>query len=182
MRPFLIVHQANLFSPMQSVSCKYLLLNLIAVLACALPGCSSILDCSIRPRELNLDAIPESRSTQIQIDHRLLGTPIDAEHTVTKGDVLGIYIADVLGDREELPQVAYPSFRTKNSPIEPFVGQPIKVESDGTIKLPYVEPIYVQGLSLPQVRDTISTQYVSVKGLVKEGRSKKRAAAMCLCR
>jgi len=76
--------------------------------------------------------------------------------------VLGIYIADVLGDREELPQVAYPSFRTKNSPIEPFVGQPIKVESNGTIKLPYVEPIYVEGMSLPQVRDEISNQYVNI--------------------
>ena len=156
---------------MQSVSYKYLLMNLIAILGCALTGCTSILDCSVRPCDLTLDSIPESRSTQVQIDHRLLGTPIDAEHTVTKGDVLGIYIADVLGDREELPQVAYPSFRTKNSPIEPFVGQPIKVESNGTIKLPYVEPIYVEGMSLPQVRDEISNQYVNIQGLVKEGRS-----------
>jgi len=171
MRLFLIVRQAESVNPMQPVSCKYLLLYLLAILACAQTGCTSILDCSIRPGDLHFDAIPESRSTQIQIDHRLLGTPIDAEHTVTKGDVLGIYIADVLGDREELPQVAYPSFRTKNSPIEPFVGQPIKVESDGTIKLPYVDPIYVEGMSLPQVRDTIATQYVNVGGLVKEGRS-----------
>ena len=156
---------------MQSVSCKYLTVNIIAILVCALTGCSSILDCSIRPHELQFDAIPESRSTQVQIDHRLLGTPIDAEHTVTKGDVLGIYIADVLGDREELPHVAYPSFRTKNSPIEPFVGQPIKVESNGTIKLPYVSPIFVEGMSLPQVRDQISAQYVNKEGLVKEGRS-----------
>lgn len=138
---------------------------------CALTGCSSILNSSVRPSELQFDAIPESRSAQVQIDHRLLGTPIDAEHTVTQGDVLGIYIADVLGDREELPHVAYPSFRTKNSPIEPFVGQPIKVESNGTIQLPYVSPIYVEGMSLPQVRDEISTQYVQKEGLVKAGRS-----------
>lgn len=156
---------------MQSNLRKHLLLILIAMLGCALTGCTSILDCSVRPGDLQLIDIPESRSTQVQIDHRLLGNPIDAEHTVTKGDVLGIYIADVLGDRDELPEVAYPSFRTKNSPIEPFVGQPIKVESDGTIKLPYVKPIFVEGLSLPQVRDQISTQYVNVEGLVKEGRS-----------
>jgi hypothetical protein len=156
---------------MRPVSSQFLLLNLIALLLCALTGCQSVLRCSIRPNDLHFDAIPESRSTQVQIDHRLLGTPIDAEHTVTKGDVLGIYIADVLGDREELPQVAYPSFRTKNSPIEPFVGQPIKVESDGTIKLPYVSPIQVEGMSLPKVRDAISKQYVNVEGVVKEGRS-----------
>ncbi len=156
---------------MRPVSCNFILLNLIALLLCALPGCKSVMHCSIRPEDLQFDSIPESRSTQVQIDHRLLGTPIDAEHSVTKGDVLGIYIADVLGDREELPQVAYPSFRTKNSPIEPFVGQPIKVESDGTIKLPYVSPIHVEGMSLPQVRDAISTQYVNVEGVVKEGRS-----------
>ena len=126
---------------------------------------------TLRPIDLTHELLPESRSSKIRIDHRLLGAPIDAEHTVAAGDVLGIYIADVLGDREELPQVAYPNFRTKNAPIEPFVGQPVKVESDGTIKLPLTDPMHVDGLSLPQVRDLLTAEYVGNRRLVKDGRS-----------
>lgn len=144
---------------------------LVALSLCALSGCSVLTKNSIRPIDLTYDQIPESRSNKVLIDPRMLGTPIDAEHTVAAGDVLGIYIADVLGNRDELPQVAYPNFRTKNSPIEPFVGQPTKVESDGTIKLPFTEPLYVAGLSLPEVRDVITAEYVQSKRLVKEGRS-----------
>jgi len=152
---------------------QLILCSLIALAVCALGGCRTVVTRhTISPNELlNCGGVPESRSTQVQIDHRLLGTPIDAQHTVATGDVLGIYIADILGDREELPQVAYPSFRTKNAPIEPFVGQPIKVEGDGTIMLPYIEPLYVDGLTLPQVRDAITAEYVTKRRLVKDGRS-----------
>ncbi len=142
-----------------------------ALLVCAQVGCTTITKNSIRPLDLPLDAVAESRSSLVQIDHRFLGAPIDQEHTVATGDVLGIYIADVLGDREELPQVAYPSFRTKNAPIEPFVGHPVKVEADGTIHLPYIDPLFVDGLSLPAVRDLISAEYVGKSGLVQAGRS-----------
>ncbi|MEM7316333.1 MAG: polysaccharide biosynthesis/export family protein, partial [Planctomycetota bacterium] len=99
----------------------------------------------------------------------MLGSTINKEHVVGVGDVLGIYIADVLGSREELPSVSYPSFRTRNAPTEPFVGQPIKVESDGAIQLPYVPPIVVSGMTLQQVRAAIRHEYVT-RNLVQPGR------------
>jgi len=106
----------------------------------------------------------------VPIDFRLLGAPVPSEHTVGKGDVLGIYIADVVGNRDELPSVDYPGFRLRNAPVEPFVGQPIKVDADGTMALPYIKPIYVEGLTIPQVRNQIRAQYVETTKLIQPGR------------
>jgi protein involved in polysaccharide export with SLBB domain len=89
------------------------------------------------------------------LDFRLLATPPTPVHTVDTGDTLGIYIADILGERESLPSVDYPNFRLKNAPITPFVGQPISVEPDGTIHLPMVGAVLVRGLNLAQVRDLL---------------------------
>ncbi len=111
------------------------------------------------PQNLPAQFLAPSRSSQIPIDYRHLGSPIPTEHTVGAGDVLGIYIADILGNREELPKVEYPNFRIRNAPIEPLVGQPIKVESNGTIHLPSIKPIQVGGFSIPQVRQAIVDRY-----------------------
>jgi len=144
--------------------------SIIALLLCGSIGCSSLTKNAVRPCEIPVDAIPASRSKLVPIDHRFLGTPIEHEHRVVAGDVLGIYIADIVGKRDELPQVSYPSFRTKNAPIEPFVGLPFKVESDGTLHLPYTEAIQVEGLSIPEVRDAIIHTYVANRKLIKPGR------------
>lgn len=145
-------------------------LTCMAVL-CAFLGCNRFKQNAISPYQLTCETAAESRSEKVQIDHRMLGAPIAAEHTVAAGDVLGIYIADILGEREELPTVSYPHFRTKNAPIEPFVGHPVKVEPDGTITLPFIEPLQVAELSLPDVRRLITQEYVDNRGLVKPGRS-----------
>ena len=105
------------------------------------------------------------------VDLRLLGAPVPDEHVVGSGDVLGIYIADVVGNRDELPSVDYPGFRLKNAPVEPFVGQPIKVEADGTIALPFVDPIHVNGLTIPAVRKLIEIEYVNNTQLIQPGRA-----------
>jgi protein involved in polysaccharide export with SLBB domain len=104
------------------------------------------------------------------LDFRLLATPPTPVHTVDTGDTLGIYIADILGERESLPSVDYPNFRLKNAPITPFVGQPISVEPDGTIHLPMVGAVLVRGLNLAQVRDLLIHKYSIEKQLIRPGR------------
>jgi len=106
----------------------------------------------------------------VPLDHRLLGGVVPKEHVVGAGDVLGIYVADIIGKREELPAVSYPHYRNRNAPTEPFVGQPIKVEADGTIQLPYIAPIHVDGMTLLEVRNAIRQEYSIKTDFVKDGR------------
>lgn len=108
----------------------------------------------------------ERRTLQVPIDFRTLGRPADPEHIVDAGDTLGVYIADILGDPDTLPAVSYPNFRQRNGPIEPYVGHPIEVEADGEIDLPFIMPLDVRGMTVPEVRQAIIDEYVLNRELI----------------
>ena len=146
-------------------------LAMLALVCLLIPGCHlSPHESSLTPQQLRLDRRAASRSKLVPLDHRFLGGVVPKEHVVGVGDVLGIYVADVLGKREDLPAVLYPHYRIRNAPTEPFVGQPTKVETDGTIQLPYAPPIHVAGMTLQQVREAIRHEYSIRTDLVKPGR------------
>lgn len=140
------------------------------LIAGMLAGCRAPLsDSSVVPQQLPPECRAVARSKQIPIDHRMLGGVVPKEHIAGPGDVLGIYIADILGNREELPSVSYPHYRIRNAPTEPFVGQPIKVETDGSIHLPYIEPFFVEGMTLQEIREAIREAYAATD-FVRPGR------------
>ena len=72
-----------------------------------------------------------SRTGKKTIDLSLLAQPAPAnnEYRVDSGDVLGVYIESVLGNRETPPPVYFPPM--EDAP--PSLGYPIPVRSDGTI-------------------------------------------------
>lgn len=63
------------------------------------------------------------------------------------GEVLGIYIEGVLGDRKPAPPVNIPL----NNETPPSFGFPIPVREDGTISLPLVGVIEVRGMTIAEV-------------------------------
>jgi protein involved in polysaccharide export with SLBB domain len=84
------------------------------------------------------------------------------------GDVLGIYVEGVLGEKDKPPpvqvtQAAYPGQTAPN----PSVGYPILVQEDGTISLPLLEPLNVKGKSQKQVEEMIKKRYVEESILVR---------------
>jgi protein involved in polysaccharide export with SLBB domain len=82
-------------------------------------------------------------------------------------DVLGIWIEGVLGERNQLPPVNFTE--TRNLP--PAVGFPITIRFDGTISLPYIEPVSLQGLSIEAAQQTIRASYLKAQ-ILKEGRER----------
>jgi protein involved in polysaccharide export with SLBB domain len=83
-------------------------------------------------------------------------------------DVLGIWIEGVLGERNQLPPVVSYT-ETRNLP--PAVGFPITIRSDGTISLPYIEPLPLQGLSIEEAQKAIRAAYLKAQ-ILKEGRER----------
>ncbi|HTK76343.1 MAG TPA: sigma-70 family RNA polymerase sigma factor [Gemmataceae bacterium] len=78
------------------------------------------------------------------------------------GDVLGIYIEGVLGEKDRPPPISIPQATVVGQSMPPpSVGYPIFVQADGTISLPLIEPMSVKGKSAKQVEDTIKEKYVS---------------------
>ncbi len=124
----------------------------------------------------NIDAIPVARvpAELLQADRRdkykdisLLRLRQDPPETylLGPGDVLGIYIKGVLGDEEALPPVHYPE--DGNRP--PAVGYPVPVREDGTVSLPIVDPINVQGMSLVEATEAIKMAYIYPEPIIREG-------------
>lgn len=76
-------------------------------------------------------------------------------HKVGPGDILGIVIENVLGEPNQAPPV-----RTSDANGQsPAIGYPILVQDDGTIALPYVKPIKVEGMSLLEVQQALLKAY-----------------------
>lgn len=71
------------------------------------------------------------------------------------GDVLGFYAKNLFEAENDLPPVHYP----ENSNLPPAVGVPVPVREDGTLALPFLEPISVEGMSLVEATEVIRRAY-----------------------
>jgi protein involved in polysaccharide export with SLBB domain len=76
--------------------------------------------------------------------------PPDA-HRVGPGDVLGIHVEGLLGDKAVAPPVRM----TETGALPPAIGYPIAVLENGTIGLPFTDPIKVDGMTIDEVREAI---------------------------
>jgi protein involved in polysaccharide export with SLBB domain len=76
-------------------------------------------------------------------------------YQLAPGDVLGVYIENVLGKEGEAPPVHFP----ESGDQPPALGYPVPVREDGTLALPYIQPVRVEGLSLPQATEALRSAY-----------------------
>ncbi len=152
---------------MQDIRANWCLASLVGALF-LLPGCASLVNthdavsCNVIPaRRLG----PELRGTQrdalVPIDFRLLRQEKPSEHVIDHGDVLGIYVRDVVDNPVQLASVYFP-ISSQGSHVEaPSVGHPFKVTEQGTLVLPDVGPVPVKGLTMAEATEAIRSAYVS---------------------
>ena len=110
------------------------------------------------------------RSREIMQDisiSRLRQSPPVA-YQLAPGDVLGIYIEYVLGEPEGAPPVHFPEAGDQ----PPAIGFPIPVREDGTLALPLVPPIPVEGLTLEQATEKIRNIYTVKNQILKPGQDR----------
>ncbi len=98
---------------------------------------------------------------------RLRQTPPKV-YQLDKGDILGVYIENVLGDPEAPPPVHF----DESGDRPPSIGLPIPVREDGTIAMPLVPPIKVAGFSLGQATDLIRKAYTVDKKILTSGKDR----------
>jgi protein involved in polysaccharide export with SLBB domain len=85
------------------------------------------------------------------------------------GDILGVFIENVLGEFGSAPPVHVPP---AGSGHPPSIGFPIAVREDGTISLPLIEDLSVRGLTIQQAEGLIERAYKGGEKpiLIKRGR------------
>ena len=98
---------------------------------------------------------------------RLRQKPADV-YQLGPNDILGVYIETILGSAEEAPPVHFP----EDGEQAPSIGFPVPVGEDGTLALPLVAPIDVDGLTLAQATEMVRKAYTIDNQFLPEGRDR----------
>lgn len=150
-----------------------------AVVVCLqLGGCCSQFACNAVPaNRLPCELQGESRSAKTPIDFSLLRQPANDAYRLGPGDVVAIYVQDVLPPtRETLPllqgtflpnPVYFPANGLLNTPA---LGVPMTVLSDGTLAIPLVRPIPIAGKTLQEAMEMVRIAYSQEKQILQPGR------------
>ncbi len=133
-----------------------------------LTGCAAI-----RP----LDGVPArylpdelrgvSREDADMIDLSLLRRTEPAQHIVDSGDVLAVYVENVLGQREQPP-----INQALDNSRPPTLGYPVMVQGDGTLSLPLIPPIMARGKTIPQIQQELVYAYTIHRRLLPPGQER----------
>jgi protein involved in polysaccharide export with SLBB domain len=149
---------------------------LLTLSACA-GGCASwtnpVAD-GVPVRRLPADFFPTPKAEFKTIPLTLLRQPPPDVYRLDKGDVLGIYIESVLGDKGQPPPIR----NAELGNLPPAVGFPIPVDADGNLPLPLIPPLPVKGLTVVEVRDAIFKAYTQPKEIINPQNARVLVALM----
>jgi Polysaccharide biosynthesis/export protein len=159
-------------APSRSKPHKLVVVLLLAALAVS-PGCAAVTNPvanGIPVRKVPPELLGESRQDLEQTPLTVLQRPQPDNNNklIGPGDVLGIWIEGVLGEKGQAPFVRVPETGRQT----PTLGYPIPVRGDGTISLPLVPPIEVKGLTLEEAEAKIRKVYTIDRGILKPGQER----------
>ena len=125
-----------------------------------------------------VQGIPVSRLPKQLLDGQLKDDFIDINmlrlrqdppefYALGPGDVLGLHIPDVFsidGQEAVLPPVHFP----EDANLPPAVGSPIVVREDGTVTLPYIDPVNIEGMSLVEATQAVQQAYTETDNQIAQ--------------
>lgn len=116
---------------------------------------------------------PETKNDLVPVDIAMLTVEPPREYQIGPGDILGVFVEGVLPFQtpNEPPKPPPVNFPDADSTLPPSIGYPIAVQDDGTLSLPLLEPMQVEGFTLEQVRDSIRESYLS-EGILREDKAR----------
>ena len=145
----------------------------LTVLASGLGGgCAAFSNPSL-PDAIPVNRLPpevftSSREAERSIPLTLLRQEQPKNYKLDAGDVLGIFVEGVLGERGTIPPIINLQASLTGTPPPPAVGFPIPVGEDGKVSLPLLEPIDVRDKTVADVQTLITAQYIE-RHLIAQG-------------
>ncbi len=119
----------------------------------------------IPARRLPPEFFEGDRSNLIPIDISLLGQEEPRQYLLGPGDILGVVVDRILpfSEPDQVPPLPPVQFPDRDSTLPPSTGFPLTILDDGTISMPLLKPIELEGLSLDQARYKIRQSYVDAE-------------------
>lgn len=143
---------------------------IIATSGCAAMSNPTVPD-AIPVHRLPSDVFGKPREAEKSIPLTLLRQNQPDAYLFDAGDILGVFVEGILGERGTTPPIINFQYSTASgTPPPPAVGFPIPVQDDGTISLPLLPPINVKGKTAPQVQTEVTRAYEENQLLAKGAR------------
>jgi protein involved in polysaccharide export with SLBB domain len=138
--------------------------GIVVLVGVAAVGCASFTNPTV-PDAIPVHRLPpevfaRSRTLERSIPLTLLRQEPPKNYLLDAGDILGVFVEGVLGERGQIPQLLQVPYVTIGTPPPPAVGFPIVVQEDGRINLPLLDPLDVRGKTVPEVQAVITKAYV----------------------
>jgi protein involved in polysaccharide export with SLBB domain len=150
----------------------YVLAGVAALLCGLVSGCAALTNPvgdAVPVHRLPDEVHGRRREEERTIPLALLRQKPPEVYRLAPGDVLGVWVEGILGDKNQPPPVHMPA---EHSNRLPAFGYPIPVTADGTIHLPLIDPIKVEGRTLSEVQDEILKAYTVTKKILQPGAGK----------
>src|SRR5436305_4522251 len=128
---------------------RRVVLGLLLLLTALGGGCAAVSNPTwdaVPVRRLPPEAFAESKESQRPVALTLLRQKPASPYRLDAGDVLGVWIEGVLGERNMPLPVRF----SEQGNVPPSFGYPIPVREDGTVPLPLIEPLKVKGMSVAE--------------------------------
>lgn len=153
----------------------------LCLAAVAASGCHCVTKAShaIPAARLDPHLFGDVREAQVPILLSALGQEKPKAHLIGAGDSLSVFIYGIFPPSvEETPVLQ--QFQTLNqryypphgSIVGPSTGLPVRVNDDGTLELPLVGAIPVEGLTIQELTEKIKTLYRDNLGQLQPGRER----------
>ena len=128
-------------------------------------GCASFSNPAV-PDAIPVHRLPaevfgSSREAEKTIPLTLLRQDVPKNYLLDAGDILGVFVEGVLGERGQPPPVInFQQLSPGGTPPPPAIGFPIPVQENGMVSLPLLDPIPVTGKSMADVQNLVAKEYI----------------------
>lgn len=165
---------------MKSIASGTLLVAFFFCMGCATPACILSTRNAVPAYRLPCEFRTCSKQPSIPLDLNLLGQQRPrGGHRLSAGDLVGVYVGGVLPPNVDdqavvLPPVAiagdiyYPPFGRINTPA---IGVPLEIRDNGTLRLPLLGLVNLEGKTLEEATNMIRDAYEKEE-VVQKGRER----------
>ncbi len=151
---------------------RAMLCALVAMWACGLQaGCAALSNPvanGVPVRLLPPELLGESRKGLLTTSLSSLRQAAPEAYQLAAGDVLGVWIEGILGEKGQAPPLHIP----ESGNLPPALGYPVPVRDDGTISLPFISPLRVQGMTVTEAQEAVRTAYTVTNQIIVAGRER----------
>jgi len=147
-----------------------------------LSGCAALSNPvanGIPVRLLPPELLAEPREDKQTIPLTALRQKPPDSYRLASGDVLGVWVEGVLGQEDQPPPIIQGLAGTPGVSANlgsggrpPAIGVPIPIRPDGTLPLPLVDPIKVDGMTLEQAEQAVAKAYTVAKQILKPNKAR----------